>query len=134
MKRRFAAIFILVILALALAGCSSGKVVEVKVILTNATDYELSGVGFQIPPTRGTTSPMHDLITKDDAVLMPGETREVSAWIFKRDLGSDGWSYIHVVDDETKYTGHNAAYLYEGVTSYEITCEGDKAFFITKID
>lgn len=132
MKRIITAVFVMLAVVISLVGCSQ-NVVEVEVLLKNSTGYELQTVSFQIPPTSGTTSPMHDLVTPDDKPLQPGEERETSTSIFERDLGNEGWPVIFVLGDETKYDGGSAISLEKGTNSFEITCDDDMNFTVTRI-
>lgn len=116
-----------------LGGCLADPV-EVKVVLKNSTDYELSAVAFNITPSRG--SPMFELITSEDAPLSPGEEREVTFAIIERDIENEAGPHIRVLGDDEQYTG-GTVYLNPDkneTTRFEITCSDDMRFTFTKTD
>ena len=104
--KRISIILIVLLFTFSLTACPlfRGDLMEVTVVLINSTDYELEQVIFQIPPTRGSYSPMYDLVTSDTESLKPGEEREVAIRIYESDFGNQGMAIIYIKDDETRYT------------------------------
>lgn len=130
MKRIITMIFLMALMIISLIGCAK-EPVEVKVTIKNSTGYELETVSFQIPQTSGSYSPMHDLVTPEDGTLKPNEQREAVTWLYESDFGNEGWSFVFVKDDETKYEPEGIVSLSRGKNSFEITC-GDEMNFITR--
>ncbi len=126
MRRTLAGIFILLWIGLS-TGCM-GDVVEVTVVLKNATDFELKWVVFDIPQSSGTYSPMHNIVTTEDDALKPGEEREVVISFVESDFGNSGCALIDLEEDgssDAMEAAQGEVILNRGTNRFEITHDGE---------
>ena len=100
MKRILMGFFILLWINFSLTGCMA-DVVEVTVIVKNASDFELKWVVFDIPQSSGTYSPMNNIVTAEDDALKPGEEREVTISFVESDFGNSGGALIGLQEDKS---------------------------------
>ena len=83
------------LLLLFLSGCI-GDPVPVTIVIQNETEYEIQEIYFNITQTRGSYSPMHDLLKEEDSNLLPGHEREFTSSLLEQDFGNDGIAIIYV--------------------------------------
>ena len=91
-------------LVIALSGCT-GNVALVTVVIQNSSEYKLEQIVLQIPQTRGSYSPMHNLLEAEDEALMPGEVREFTTFLHEQDFGNSGWAIIYVAGERIDCSG-----------------------------
>ena len=132
MKRIIAAFLITAVLFFTLSGCM-GDTIPVTVVIINSTDYELEQIIFEIPPTRGSYSPMYDLVTSDTESLKPGEEREVDINMYESDFGNQGTVIIYIKDDETRYT-YGIIAVDGKNNKFNITCDNEMNFILTVME
>ena len=135
MKKILWALILLVAIQFALIGCM-GKVVDMTVVIKNATEYELRWVVFNMPQKSGTYSPMKHVITGEDEPLKPDEEREVVIGFVESDFGYDGFALIGLLDDgssDSLETAKGAVVLERGTNRFVITHDGEN-FVITNTD
>ena len=128
--RIITATLISVIMALSISGCL-GETTPVTVVLKNTTEYELEQIIFQIPPTRGSYSPMNDLLTSEDESLKPNEEREFVIYMFKSDFGNEGWALVFVEGNE--YVSGIFTVEGNGTNRFDINCDDEMNFTLTAI-
>lgn len=135
MKKILWALIAIIAFSLALTGCR-GDVVDVTVVLKNATDYEIKEVTFSIAQSHGSYSPMHYLVTAEDDPLKPGDEREVVTWLYESDFGNSGFALIILTDggdSETHDAAKGEVTLASGTNYFKITHNGE-TFVITATD
>jgi hypothetical protein len=124
---------VLVAIPLALTGCM-GDVVDVTVVVKNATDYEIKWVVFQIPQSSGSYSPMNDIVTVADKPLKPGDEREVVISFVDSDFGNSGFALIGLEDNgdsDHLDTAKGGVVLERGTNRFKIEHDGETFVIVT---
>jgi hypothetical protein len=135
MRKILWALISIIVVSLTLTGCM-GKVVDVTIVVENATEYELKWVVFNIPQSSGTYSPMKDVITADDAPLKPGAERETAISFVDSDFGNSGGALIGLENDGSSKSltaAKGEVILERGTNRLRITHDGE-AFIISAVD
>ena len=140
MKRMILTILAAAILIAGTAACvDNNPLVTVTVTLRNSTEHELETLIFQIPPTRGSYSPMYYLISpdgeygRDPVSLKPGEERAFEIGIPKRDLGNQGWAVIRISGDDEDYTSDFIRVHAGSDNRFNITADHEMHFILNVI-
>ena len=114
-----------------LLGCNDleAKHVDISVELRNSTEYEITGVLFDIPAPGG-GSPMVDILYSEEEPLGPHSERTVAFTVSQsqnRTGGGVGVAvYILGQDDPCDLYGDLD---FKGAKKYEITCSEDMVFY-----
>ena len=125
------AVIMLVLLLSSLFGCVdlNVKPVDISVELRNATEYEITGVVFDIPAPGG-GSPMVDILNSEEEPIKPHSERTVAFTVSQsqnRTGGGVGVA-VYILGQEGPYELHGDL-DFKGEKKYEITCSDDMVFF-----
>ncbi len=128
MKRMVAILWVAVALSLLLTGCM-GRLLDVTVVVKNATDEEIRWVVFNIPQSSGSYSPMKDIITDEDKPLQPGEEREIVISLVQSDFGNAGIALIGLTeqgDSDALEEARGEVVLERKINYFTIRREGEQ--------
>ena len=114
-----------------LPGCNDleAKHVDISVELRNATEYEITGVVFDIPAPGG-GSPIVDILYSEEEPLKPHSERAVAFTVSQsqnRTGGGVGVA-VYILGQEDPYELYGDLDL-KGEKKYEITCSEDMVFY-----